>query len=191
MEKSKQLIIPLSTCYILTPFCSAVIQAKLDNLDIDSKLSILTNQMAKVLIGFVVSLFGLATSIQLKGEENVDIFIQLGDNVELTAVADDWFGAFTLKNKLQKVICEVTFRQITHKPYHSVCERNITYDGDASKHTCQFQVPNIQDSGKMFSFFMGQFWNKKNKKSKNLWAIELSISNKKTDLKAFLVVLIS
>ena len=106
--------------------------------------------MAKVLIGFVVSLFGLATSIQLKGEENVDIFIQLGDNVELTAVADNWFGAFTLKNKLQKVICEVTFTSISYYPYHSVCERNITYDGVAKKYTCRFRIPNVLDSGKGF-----------------------------------------
>ena len=106
--------------------------------------------MAKVLIGFVVSLFGLATSIQLKGEENVDIFIQLGDNVELTAVADDWFGAFTLKNKLQQIICEVSFARFSHNPYHSVCERNITYDGVVSNHTCQFRVPNVQDSGNHF-----------------------------------------
>ena len=106
--------------------------------------------MAKVLFGFVVSLFGLATSIQLKGEENVDIFIQLGDDAELTAIADNRFGAFTLKNKLQKVICEVTFRQITHNPYHSVCERNVTFNGGAHKHSCKFRVPNVQESGNHF-----------------------------------------
>ena len=122
--------------------------------------------MDKYLIGIVLGLFGLAVSIQLKGDQNVDIDIQPGDDAELTATANDWFGAFTLKNKLQKVICEVTFRQITHKPYHSVCERNITYDGEASKHTCKFWVPNIQDSGKCFLYLWDNFETISNK-SKN------------------------
>ena len=93
--------------------------------------------MAKVLIGAVFCLFGLATPIQLKGEENVDIFIQLGDDAELTAIADNRFGAFTLKNKLWQGICKVEYGKFPYySPYHSVCERNVTYDGDASKHIC-------------------------------------------------------
>ena len=108
-------------------------------------------EMAKMLLAIVLCLFGSVESFQLLDVENADVFIQPGDEAELKAVTDYWFSGCTLTNNLQQTVCSVTVS--LDPPYSPIseCNDNIRYKSDGLMQVCQFEVENVQNTGKHHS----------------------------------------